>query len=326
MIAIFSYPDEESTNKVIEWLNYYNCSFKRIHLQNEDFKNIEVHLTKKAKNIVLKLSDGTTLNFNDISCFFFRGIEFENTKVENDTHLPDHILGKYLTYEFTSLVNYFYSNINKNSVGWIHNDCLNKLIQIHIASEVGLSISKTLITNSKKSVSKYFDKKKVITKAIQENIAINTTDEIFLQRVQKIEVASLKDSFFPSLFQKEIAKNYEIRTFYLDEKCYSIAIISPSKKSDGIDMRDHYQTNIFEPYKLPRQIELKLVQLMKKLDLTSGSIDLIKGNDGQYYFLEVNPVGQYDWVSVYGGYDLDQKIAFYLNEKEKKHSNETKRH
>lgn len=326
MIAIFSYPDEESTNKVIEWLNYYNCNFKRIHLQDEDFKNIEIHLTEKTKSILLKLSDGTTLNFNDISCFFFRGIEFENTKVENDTHLPDTILTKYLNYEFLSLVNYFYSNINKNSVGWIHNDCLNKLIQIDVAIEVGLSISETLITNSKKSVSKYFDKKKVITKAIQENIAINTIDEMYIQRVQKVELESLKENFFPSLFQQEISKNYEIRTFYLDKKCYSIAIISPTKKNDGIDMRDHYGTNIFEPYKLPEKVEHKLVNLMGRLDLTSGSIDLIKGNDGQYYFLEVNPVGQYDWVSVYGGYDLDQKIAYYLNEKEKKHLHETNRH
>ena len=88
-------------------------------------------------------------------------------------------------------------------------------------------------------------------------------------------------------------------------------------------MREHYRTNYFEPYRLPKKIENKIVNLMEKLHLTSGSIDLIKGVDGKYYFLEVNPVGQYDWVSVYGGYDLDQKIAFYLNKLEKR-TNETK--
>ena len=323
MIVIFSYPDEESTNKVIEWLNYYNCNFKRIHLQNEDFRNIEVHLTDKAKNIFLKLSDGTTLNFNDVSCFFYRGMEFVNFKVENDTNLPDNVITKYLNYEFLALVNYFYSTINKKSIGWINNDCLNKLTQLEIAIEVGLSTSEILVTNTQEAVAKYFGKKNVITKAIQENIAINLEEEIFIQRVQKVTIGSLNEKFFPSLFQREVVKNYEIRTFYLDKECFSIAIISSSKKTDCIDMREHYRTNYFEPYRLPKKIENKIVNLMEKLHLTSGSIDLIRGVNGKYYFLEVNPVGQYDWVSVYGGYDLDQKIAFYLNKLEKR-TNETK--
>ena len=51
---------------------------------------------------------------------------------------------------------------------------------------------------------------------------------------------------------------------------------------------------------------------MKLLGLISGSIDLILSNNKDYYFLEVNPEGQYDWVSVFGGYNLDKKIAKYM--------------
>ena len=55
--------------------------------------------------------------------------------------------------------------------------------------------------------------------------------------------------------------------------------------------------------------------MMNKLELISGSIDLIKSQNGKYYFLEVNPNGQYDWVSQYGGYYLDKKIAYFLKSK-----------
>ena len=60
---------------------------------------------------------------------------------------------------------------------------------------------------------------------------------------------------------------------------------------------------------------------MQKLQLISGSIDLIKSTDDNYYFLEVNPTGQYDWVSVYGNYDLHRIIAEFLIDKTKKNEN-----
>ncbi len=36
---------------------------------------------------------------------------------------------------------------------------------------------------------------------------------------------------------------------------------------------------------------------MDKIGLNCGSIDMIRGTDGKYYFLEVNPNGQFGMVS-----------------------------
>ena len=126
----------------------------------------------------------------------------------------------------------------------------------------------------------------------------------------------LPDEFYSSFFQYEIDKEYEIRIFYLDEKCYSISFHS---NSSNVDMRDNYSISHYEPYKLPVSIEVKIVSFMKKMDLISGSIDLIKSKTGEYIFLEVNPNGQYDWVSQYGGYNLNQKIAKFLINKVRDH-------
>lgn len=51
---------------------------------------------------------------------------------------------------------------------------------------------------------------------------------------------------------------------------------------------------------------------MADLDLNCGSIDMILGNDGLYYFLEVNPVGQFGMVSGPCNYYLERKIANFL--------------
>lgn len=66
------------------------------------------------------------------------------------------------------------------------------------------------------------------------------------------------------------------------------------------------------PYILPRAIELKINRFMKKMNLDTGSIDMIVTPELEYVFLEVNPVGQYDMVSVPCNYHLHSKIAKIL--------------
>jgi hypothetical protein len=188
--------------------------------------------------------------------------------------------------------------------------------------EVGLAIGDTFITNNKSNLIEHYKNNKVITKAIEDNIAVNHQNRLIIQRVQRVDYNEIEDLFFPSLFQNEIDKDIEIRIFYLDKKCYSISF-KPSSL-DNIDMRDNYAKSEYDKFKLPNEIEGKIIKLMDRLKLVSGSLDFIKSKDGIFYFLEVNLNGQYDWVSHYGGYNLHQKIANFLVQKEnafcKKHS------
>ena len=124
----------------------------------------------------------------------------------------------------------------------------------------------------------------------------------------------IPDTFPPSFFQKCIEKEYEIRTFFIENDYYSMAIFSQNDEQTKIDFRNYNESkpNKFIPYILPEDIKSKLIELMKCINLNCGSIDLIVGKDGNYYFLEVNPVGQYDMVSVPCNYNLHKKIAEYL--------------
>ncbi|CEJ68525.1 hypothetical protein BN1195_00813 [Chryseobacterium oranimense G311] len=44
----------------------------------------------------------------------------------------------------------------------------------------------------------------------------------------------------------------------------------------------------------------------------TGSIDMIKGRDGNYYFLEVNPSGQFRMTSLPCNYNLHFEVAKFL--------------
>ena len=49
-----------------------------------------------------------------------------------------------------------------------------------------------------------------------------------------------------------------------------------------------------------------------ELNLNCGSVDMIVDKNGEYVFLEINPVGQYGMVNEPCNYNLDHLIANYL--------------
>ena len=94
---------------------------------------------------------------------------------------------------------------------------------------------------------------------------------------------------------------------------YSMAMFSQGSKQTSIDFRRYDRNKMSRrvPYKLPQNLEDKIRILMKELDLNSGSLDIVKTKD-DYYFLEVNPVGQFGFVSGSCNYNLFKKNAEYL--------------
>jgi glutathione synthase/RimK-type ligase-like ATP-grasp enzyme len=128
-------------------------------------------------------------------------------------------------------------------------------------------------------------------------------------------IDNISNHFFPTYFQKYIEKEFELRIFYLKGKFYSMAIFSQNDIKTTIDYRNYNKEkpNRNIPFQLPKDLEKKLHFFMKKSALDTGSIDMIKDTNGQYVFLEVNPVGQFDWLSINCNYYIEEKIAYFLN-------------
>lgn len=68
------------------------------------------------------------------------------------------------------------------------------------------------------------------------------------------------------------------------------------------------------PYLLKASEAQKIRNLMADIGLNMGSIDLIKARNGKFYFLEINPVGQYDFVSYHCNYHIHREIAKFLTD------------
>lgn len=316
-ILLVSSDDDISTNEIIKWILYRGYTFLRINASYK-IEIIEVNLIEESIIFIYK---GKKYDmFKEFTSVLFRrgrlgiNLTFSN---ELKAIFKNEMFQDYFKLERNFLDSAIIHLMKKklNSIGNPHRYTTSRLIAHMESNRLNLNNPRCIITSSKSVLLQFWStcNKKIVSKGIQDiftytdsGIAADTdtlliTDEILNQ---------LPENFEYSHFQEYIEKEYEIRSFYLKGKFYSMAIFSQSSELTKIDYRtyDTQWPNKCVPYKLPVEIEKKLHKLMLFFSLDNGSLDIIKGQDGLYYFLEINPIGQFDNVSKICNYYLENKI------------------
>lgn len=295
---------------------------------NADDPNIHIKEIDLLHDKIIFVINGEEINLMQAKGVWFRrlGISYSMFSINllnTATIFPEPNL-EYHTYnhikkEINVLIEYIYYALETRcrSLGSYFNAELNKLQVLSIAKQKGLLIPCTHITANKNSLCKLLEGKKCITKALSDGIYLTGKKNAYYTYTEKIDqdfVCRLNRPFCHSLIQEQISKKYELRSFYLNGIFYSMAIFSQSNSQTNVDFRkyDDKLPNRCVPYILPNKIENALRDLMNSLNLNTGSIDLIVDTQDNYYFLEINPVGQFGMVSQPCNYYLEKKVAEYL--------------
>ncbi|MDG4654010.1 grasp-with-spasm system ATP-grasp peptide maturase [Chryseobacterium arthrosphaerae] len=300
MILIISNNGDTTTTKVIRELSSMGKQLIRVH---ED----EVFEIKTEKKRIYLISDRNRFFLDEITSTWYRrgGIRFKRLSYNNESlhiHMDEtqHWLEDYVIKTLESK-----KSINKQS-----NSHVNKLLVLKKAQEAGLDVPHFFLAENTDEVKIG----QTITKAITENVILDAIDQYSdaILYTSVVEERENKD-FFITFFQEKVEKDFEIRSFYLEGTLWSTAIFSQNDEQTKTDFRKYNQKkpNRRIPYQLPESIEEKTRQLMCSLDLNCGSIDFIKSGD-YFYFLEVNPVGQFLGLSTICNYSLEKEIAQYL--------------
>ena len=312
IIIVLTTEGDPSSSEVIHWMNRLGGNVIRINSLLD------------LQNFVLEHPDVMFLGTIPSKCdrTLIRGIWYRRhpallSAITITNTSSDIEMDKFFTSEQKALFDAF-CKLHKDKK-WLnrhYNSRISKISQLIEAKNVGLDFPESRIISSKNEITK-FHFQKIIIKPIQDVSHIHINGEPYTQYTTvctKEMIDQLNDTFFPCLCQKFIDKNLEIRAFFLDGKIYGMGICSTFDEQTKIDFRRYNRKhpNRVIPYKLPNHIEEKIKLLMRNLSLNCGSLDLILGNDGRYYFLEVNPVGQFGMVSKPCNYYLERAIANFL--------------
>ncbi len=310
MVLILSDGVDKSVNTVVRYLYLKNAH--PIVIQNSDISTI-IQLSINEFTIFREQN----ISSDKISSYWFRRgqLNIENNIIDCYQQSPlINYIRDFGKNEIGSYISYIYYLLEKKkSIGSIFKSEINKLYVLRCAELCGLSTPNTLVATNSDSLLCFGDESLLIKSGSKffsytiNNLIINSYSSL-------VKVNSLPESFFPNIFQNYIEKQYEIRSFFLINEFYSMAIFSKNDEK-SIDNRKSFLCNRYVPYKLPKIIEQKLFDLMQKLQLNTCSIDIIKSTDGHFVFLEVNPDGIFENVSYFCNYQLEKKIANYLAKK-----------
>jgi ATP-GRASP peptide maturase of grasp-with-spasm system len=327
MICIFSTAVDYSTTDVIRWLHH--LGIKEVIRVNSQDPNpgSQVRIDLAAGTFSFQ-SQGRTIHLSEIEAVWYRkGMnwlcdQFYPVSVSQHTRFSTY-LNKKLQAEEATLAAYLHHLI-ENTVpvlGTATKGDLNKLLVLLAAKEVGLLVPDFYITNHREGIKQICRQAPdLITKAMSDGLYFfedhkaGTGYFTYTEKLQAEETAALPAWISPSFLQKNIDKKFEVRVFFLADTCYSMAILSQADEQTKTDFRKYNEKkpNRFVPFVLPPAIADKIKKLFRKLDLNTGSVDLLVDQQEDFYFLEINPVGQFGMVSRPCNYFLEKQVALNL--------------
>lgn len=180
-----------------------------------------------------------------------------------------------------------------------------KPAQLAAARDVGLRIPKTLITNEPATVLDFYHEcdGKLICKAVARGIldpnGAYDSDEARFIYTSVVQEEHLRDltgvKATACLFQEKIDKALELRVVIIGKHVFAVEIHAHSDRA-SLDWRRSYADLSYCAHQLPREVEEKLLQLVRLFNLQYSSIDMIITKEGEYVYIEQNPNGQYYWL------------------------------
>lgn len=185
--------------------------------------------------------------------------------------------------------------------------------QLSEAIKLGFMIPETLVSNDFESAQAFVEQGGAIGKPLRHAlIECGATGEVlFTSRLSALKPGDRAAvAAAPVIYQREIAKACDLRVTVIDQQLYATAIHSQGDQETEVDWRRGSRVDLaHERVELPEDVAARCLALTRALDLRYGAIDLIRDAAGAYWFLEINPNGQWAWIERRTGAPLSAAIV-----------------
>lgn len=182
----------------------------------------------------------------------------------------------------------------------------NKLVQLRVASSVGFTVPRTLVSNDPVAIRKFCASLDgdVVIKTVHGSRLVGTIV------TQRLTPAALNDDdsmrICPTIYQQHIRGNHHVRANVFGNRV-DAALLTASR----LDWRSDLTTPMVE-WAVPRELADRMRKLIAALGLKMGIVDLKLLVSGDPVFLEVNPQGQFLFVEALAKMPLSARLAEYL--------------
>lgn len=299
MVLILSHSQDVTADYLASKLESSKINFIRLDSDKVD-GNIRVSF--KELNPILFINQ-REVRAADISHVWFRRpkpIEIEGVK--------DQAEKEHISLEWAESIEGFLAHIPIEK--WVNHPSKNviashKFEQLSRAYNFGLSIPDTLVTQSPEDAELFWKKHggEVIVKPVAGGFldrGAGENSQIFTSKVSQEDLSRGKILLkkCPTLFQERIDKTFDVRITIIDKRIFAVSLINPVTPLNSDIRRDNMVDVQYSPVNLPREVEDALIRLLKSYSLRFAAVDMIVDKENRWFFLEINPNGQWAWLDL----------------------------
>ena len=285
------------------------CGVSYLRINSEDLGGMEVGLSPSPPRLRVRTSDTEWLvEPDEVSGILFRRpVYFRETGAGGS---GAELLARSQWGVFIRSLMVF------DNVRWVNHPARvyfaeHKAVQLRVASEVGFRIPETTISNSP-----LFLPPRTPRLAIKGLDAILYSDgdqEFFgyTQLVDREELTPKKLSALPTVVQAAVTPKIDLRVTVVGNDMWCAEIRGISGPIPG-DWRERKDAVSYRARLVGEELRRRILSLMERLGLVYGAIDLAE-RDGEIFFLEINPTGEWAWLEKLLGFPVSRALARLLD-------------
>ena len=297
---------------VVSHLRRRNASYFRVN--SEDFDQFSI--TAFPDEAKVMLSAGTLevrLEHPHLKAIYFRRGVYPR-----EVFTPQHSVNDQLTR--THGAAFMRSFMVFDDCRWVNHPAATykaeqKAVQLATAKKLGFDVPRTVITNHAEGIKLAAQGDAVVAVKGMDTVLVRQGDVETFGYTSLLETASAENARLastPLIAQQALTNKLDLRVTVVGHQAFCCAVKHGTQPIQG-DWRLAKSDAKFQRYELPHDVALKCIQLTKTLGLVFGAIDLAV-QDGNYYFLEINPTGEWAWLVDQSNLPIDEAIAANLLE------------
>lgn len=308
MILLVTNKRDLTTDFIVVELRRRGRAFHR--LNTEDLPKASVRFDPRAGGRWAIETSDLDLRLEDVGAAYYR-----RPGAPEPAGARDEATAKYLADEWSAVTKALWNALEGR---WLSSPFAilraeDKPRQLALASALGFDVPETLISNDFAAASAFVAKAGAIGKPLRHSLVErgDAGEVLFTARLDPLKpMDQTAVSLAPVIYQREVRKAYDVRATVIGDRVFAAAIHSQDHDETEVDWRSGTRLDLrHEAIELPADIIAKCRALTQKLNLRYGAIDLIADQDGRYWFLEINPNGQWAWIERRTGLPLASAIV-----------------
>lgn len=193
----------------------------------------------------------------------------------------------------------------------------SKPYQLRIAARQGhFRIPDTLVTSDPGAARAFLRRHngEAVAKAIGKPLVRRSREPtmVFTSRVTEAAMERLDGlRFGPCILQQFIHKAWEVRATVVANQVFAARMDTAGVEGAEVDWRvaPDFDAIAHSPAEPPEHVRRGCVEMCREFGLRFGAFDFVVDAAGDWYFLEVNPNGQWAWLEDLAGLPISRALA-----------------